>query len=466
MRAAASSERSDVAAAGSVGLWAAAVAVVPGGAAKLLVAGPAVLIATAWWAASKAHRWLTLFFISLLLTPPFPGPIGDAGLHVGPVFVVLGILIGTGRMCGWDRRIPPVAVAMCAFMAVLLLSVGFAALYSGPTIAMGSFFRVGLFGIGVYVFLYAASGPRDPGWHPLPFTRTLFLIATASALFACVDFYYQFPAPAGFEQQFVWLPDEVLRRAQGLFYEASTLGNFCAFFLVMIAVAFFRPREESPCSRTVLVLAGAVFTTALILSYSRASVLNVVTAIIALAVVRGVRFWKPVLLAALVLAAAALAIRFALPAFSASYWARISASFQYFGYSPDGVLSGRLQHWSALADFLTRNPWHVFFGVGYKTLPYSNFTGEAVIADNTYLSLLVETGVIGLISFLVLNLTILRSSLRAVRSRHSFFGEWIFCFWTGQMVQMLSGDLITYWRVLPVYFWVLGIAVRENESRR
>jgi hypothetical protein len=31
----------------------------------------------------------------------------------------------------------------------------------------------------------------------------------------------------------------------------------------------------------------------------------------------------------------------------------------------------------------------------------------------------------------------------------------------GQAVQMLSGDLITYWRVLPVYFWVLAIAARE-----
>jgi hypothetical protein len=34
------------------------------------------------------------------------------------------------------------------------------------------------------------------------------------------------------------------------------------------------------------------------------------------------------------------------------------------------------------------------------------------------------------------------------------------CFWCGQMVQMLSGDLLTYWRVLPVYFWVLALAVR------
>ena len=34
------------------------------------------------------------------------------------------------------------------------------------------------------------------------------------------------------------------------------------------------------------------------------------------------------------------------------------------------------------------------------------------------------------------------------------------------MVQMLSGDLITYWRVLPVYFCVLGMAVRETDGER
>ena len=29
----------------------------------------------------------------------------------------------------------------------------------------------------------------------------------------------------------------------------------------------------------------------------------------------------------------------------------------------------------------------------------------------------------------------------------AFFGAWIFCFWIGQLFQMLSGDLLTYWRV-------------------
>src|SRR3954465_6074227 len=105
----------------------------------------------------------------------------------------------------------------------------------------------------------------------MPGPSTLYLFAVGSALFACVDFYYQFAAPAGYGPQFVWLDSGVYRRAQGLFYEASTLGNFCAFFLVMIAVALTRPRRESPVSRAALIGGGAAFFTALVLSYSRGS---------------------------------------------------------------------------------------------------------------------------------------------------------------------------------------------------
>jgi len=31
-------------------------------------------------------------------------------------------------------------------------------------------------------------------------------------------------------------------------------------------------------------------------------------------------------------------------------------------------------------------------------------------------------------------------------------------------VQMFSADLLTYWRVLPVYFLVLAIAAREETA--
>jgi O-antigen ligase len=118
-------------------------------------------------------------------------------------------------------------------------------------------------------------------------------------------------------------------------------------------------------------------------------------------------------------------------------------------------------NWQAAIRFLSDQPWHAVFGVGYKTLPYSNVTGRPLIVDNMYLSMLVETGVVGLVALLALSAAILRTGWRAARhsdAAASFFGTWILCFWAGQIVQMLSGDLLTYWRVLPVYFWVLGTA--------
>ena len=343
-----------------------------------------------------------------------------------------------------------------------MASIAFATWYSGLAIAAGTAARVLLFGIGVYVFFYACYGPG--AGDPLRFTRALFWIATAGALFACVDFYWQFPAPAGYGPQFVWLSDRVVRRAQGVFYEASTLGNFCVFFLVMIVVALFRPRGESPCSRKWLALGAVVFSTALAFSYSRGSVVNLLVALAVFSRLRRVGTWRSLAVLAVCMALAAVAGHFLFPALAEHYWSRLKLSLEYVSSAPNGVLSGRISTWRTLLDFIGREPWHAIFGIGYKTLPYSEFAGGRIVADNTYLSLLIETGIVGLAAFLAMNAAILRSALRAARSanaRASFFGAWILCFWTGEMVQMLSGDLITYWRVLPLYFWVLAMAVRE-----
>jgi O-antigen ligase len=145
------------------------------------------------------------------------------------------------------------------------------------------------------------------------------------------------------------------------------------------------------------------------------------------------------------------------------YWLRLSNSAEYFFTATEGVLSGRVASWRTLAAWLAGNPWQALFGIGYKTLPYSSYLGGPVVADNMYLSLLVETGILGLAALVWLNIAILRAAGRASRSldaRASFCGVWMLCFWCGQMVQMLSGDLLTYWRVLPVYFCVLAVAVR------
>ena len=448
-----------------IGLWTAGIALVPQTSAKLLLAAPLAAAALGLWLLGASHRWLTAFFFAAILLPPLPLPGGDSGLSVAPFVAAFGVLAALLWSRIWRPWNHPVIGALLTFIGVLLGSVAFAMAYSGPAIAIGSFARVVLFCIGAFVFLWAYAGPRSATWDERRFVRYLFGLAVAAAVFACADFYFQFPAPAGFGDQYVWLQDAVLRRAQGLFYEASTLGNFCAFFIVMTAAAYLRP-HDGLISRPVLLAGGLVLTVALVLSYSRASMLNVAVAVLAMGLLRTNRI-RPLVRTLIVLAVAAAAIQLAYPQLSSNYWGRLLGSFSYFATSPDKVLSGRLEHWSALGEFIAAEPWHLVFGVGYKTLPYSSFIGAPVVADNTYLALLVETGILGFGSFLALNGLILRTSWRVMKSADptkAFLGEWIFCFWCGQTVQMLSGDLITYWRVLPAYFWVLGAAARHEDA--
>jgi hypothetical protein len=444
------------------GVWAAAAALAPDLRLKALVIAPPAAAALVLWTLAQPGRWLLLFLLAALLTPPLPFDLGNSGPHIAVVFAALGGFAGVLRARGWRFRPGPVNGPLIALAAVMLASAAPAAILSGADPALGSVARTALFGISAYAFFYTAYGPAPP----FASIRWIYGAAVAAALFACVDFYFQLPAPAGFGAQFVWLDSGVYRRAQGLFYEASTLGNFCAFWLAMILAAFSIPRARRPVSSAALAAGGAAFFAALVLSYSRASLVNVAVAACVLALRRrGELRWKRlVVLLAVSVPAGALLVWKLFPSFAEMYWLRISASAEYMFTATNGVLSGRVASWSTLGGWLAANPFHALFGLGYKTLPYTRYAGGPMVADNMYLGLLVETGMAGLAALVWLNIAVLRAAARASRSadpRRSFLGVWMLSFWAGETVQMLSGDLLTYWRVLPLYFWILGLAVRE-----
>jgi hypothetical protein len=349
-----------------------------------------------------------------------------------------------------------------------------AAMHSGLAVAAGSLARIVLFSIAVYLFLYLADGPGR-GLEASRIVRVLLWTGLLSAALACLDFYFQFPAPARFAPQFVWLPGGVFRRAQGMFYEASTLGVFCAFLLVMIA-AMATGGKKFAFSQRWLLPASVLLLSALVLSFSRAAMLS-------LAVSLGVMLWlerkhlglarRLVRLGALllgVLAAGGAALYWLLPEFAAAYLGRLWYSGVYLLESPNLILSRRLDSWSILAGYLKEHPWTLIAGIGYKTLPYTEALGEPVIADNMYLSLLVETGLLGLGALIWLHAAVftttwrwLRDSQRAGRwDERRLLGLWLFSFWCGLALQMMSGDILTYWRVLPAFFAPLAAGVRED----
>lgn len=421
------------------------------------------LLPVAWYVFSVPYRWLTILLAALLLLPPLPLPGGDTGPHPSVVLAAIGVLAGMANLERWRIRWTAVHTGFTAMIVAMLISLGFAALYSGAGIAAASAARVALFFIGVYVYFTSASGPdvMDEATTQR-LTKALFWIALAAAAFGCIDFVYQLPAPAGYEPQFVWLKSGVYRRAQGLFYEASTLGNFSAFFLVGAVVALAERRPLRTFSPLALRCGLPVFSAALLLSFSRASVVCAALAVIVLAILE-LRRWqgrRALVACAILIPVAAGVFALTLPEVAGAYWARVGFTLDRLLIAPDRVLSGRLESWGAIAGFIAEHPWQTLLGIGYKTLPYTEYLGKPVIADNMYLSLLVETGALGLAALIALNAAILITCRRAMR-KGSFYGKWLFCFWIGEVVQMLTGDILTYWRVLPVYFWVLAQATKD-----
>ena len=426
-----------------------------------LIAGALIGAPILWHAFASPRHWPLIFCAAVILLPPVPFAIGDSGAHPSLLIAAAGLLAGLVHAREWRIQSTALNAWLAALMAVFSVSLAFAVLYSGLPVAAASAARLLLLALGIYVYFTASQGPGRLTAHDAEATaRRLFWIAAAAALFGCIDFIYQLPAPAGFGAQFIWLDTGVYRRAQGLFYDASALGNFCAFFLVMSVTAL---TGRKLLARPVAAFGVVIFLAALMLSFSRAAIGAAAISCLALAALEP-RIWAKLWLALAVgVLAAATAVTFllVLPEIASTYLARFD--FGSGSATPERFFSGRLETWRAIAGFIAAHPWQMLVGIGYKTLPYTRHLGPSLIADNMYLSTLVETGVFGLGALLALTAAILRGSLGAAK-RGSFFGRWMFCFWIGEMFQMLLGDVLTFWRVLPACFWVLAQVANENAS--
>ncbi|MGA3023376.1 MAG: O-antigen ligase family protein [Bryobacteraceae bacterium] len=453
----------------AIALTAASVAVMPP-LPRVCAVGVLVSLPIMAWMVSSSVAWIGLFLGAVLLLPPLPAAVGNSGAHPALLLAAFGVYAAFLFGHRWTFGKSPIVVTAAVLTALMLASVLAALIYSGAAIAVGSAVRVLLFAIGPFVFMYVVSGPGQTlAASELGPAKLLFAGGVLSALFACVDFYYQLPAPSGYSPQFIWLADRVLRRAQGLFYDAGALGNMCAFFLVMVAAALLAPGRYG--LKRILAAVGAIpLATAMVFSYSRASVLNLVVSIGAMLFVRRqqVKWFRTAVAALAALTAVAVVVSSLAPGLTQWWVQRVQKTLELAFSASDAALSGRVSSWQMIASFTVEHPVRALLGVGYKTLPYSDVLGRPVIADNTYLSAFVETGIAGLAALCALHVAILRATYRAARSVNptaAFYGLWAFSFWVGEIVQMGAADLLTYWRLLPVFFFVIGMAVLKAQER-
>lgn len=396
-------------------------------------AASAVVVAGALWTVARPWRWCAGFAAASLLLPPLPLSVGGTGAHPALVFAACGLAAAV-RLGFVSKPRAPLETASFTFAAVIVASCGWAWVYSGWTVAVGSAARAGLWCIavfGVWDLSRGAAGRTAPDLAAA--SHWLFRFGGLTALWACVDFLLQIEPLPGFAEQFVWTSTGYVRRAQGVFYDAGQLGNVCSFFLIGLAAAAVRApagliRRWEPAA------AAATLTGALLFSFSRASILHLASGLFALVLLhRGSLVLRRAAGAGAVGFAAALSAALVLaPEFMRSYGERLSHSLLQAASDPVSVLGERWETWQALAEFFAAHPERLVFGVGYKTLAYVGVRGDPLIVDNAYVSVLAETGVLGLAALTALLVAVFAASARLARypdAAVAFVGVWSLCFW-------------------------------------
>ena len=426
--------------------------------AVLLLLLALVLVFLVMWKPSLS-AWHYLYISLVLILPPFYPERwgGDVPLFISHAILLVGGVVFLRRYQSFHWQPDLFTESLGGFLLALAFSLPFAFWLSGSSIGFASCLRFLLILQPFLIYLWLREFhlvATEQAFTKL--LRILLILGTMTAAYGIFDFYFPIPLPHPFADQYIYLLGGSIRRAQGVFYEASSFGNLCAFYWSLCLVTMSSPiRRQLRLPAMVLVLLAGVFTVALFLSYSRGSWANgIVTLGVFLLLQR--RFKLRLLFSAIIVSGVFLFLIYqGSPDLVTNFFERRLGPLLELWSNPNEATSGRWQAWKTMFAFFGEYPWLLLFGIGYKSVSSTNLFGSSLIVDNGYLSLLFETGILGLTSLLWFIGVFLRRLFRArqalsILRRH--YAAFLLAFWCGQMVQMLTGDILTYWRNLVVYF--------------
>ena len=422
-------------------------------------------------AISRPLILVLMLLLSLEVLPPvYIGAFGETPLY--PSFFLLPIALAVFILRLPDIRLAwdPVACGLAAFLIGTALSIPFAFWLSGTSTGVSSLSRwillahTGLIFCLIRGFAHEQSDEAQRRMYVL-----LFAGAILSAIYGIVDFLWPLPIAHPAADQFIWLEGAVLRRAQGPFYESSNFGNFCGFFLIAGAVAFFARKERDlGLPRTVLVSFISVLSLAVLVAFSRSIWASILAALLAsLMLSRSSRLPRIAGVVGAVLIPLWLVWMFWPGLWDYLVSARLGRLWQLLD-DPNYATSGRFDTWVRVVTIMRDHPEYLFLGIGYKTLPVTRLFHGEIVTDNGYLSLLLETGIAGLAGFALFSSAILRVCLRLARSTRgvpSFWATVLFSIWCGELVLLLAADALTYWRNMAIFVGLVALTLNLSEGR-
>ncbi len=246
-------------------------------------------------------------------------------------------------------------------------------------------------------------------------------------------------------------------RGGGYFGNAGAFGNFCAFVAVLCIYLITNRLGFADLMFACLTFGMSVL--GVVISDSRGALIALTVGAVIVLGLRVAHILRAGLVIGAVTFAAGAVLNHVKHGFLEYYVGnRLQHTLAKF-HSVVGVnetLGGRLTLWRNTLLLLFRHPAAWLFGLGYKSLPVlGTLLGIHVFTDNNYLQAFAEGGLVGIIAFLALLLTLYLTS-RGNALLLGVFG----CL----LISMVTADALTFWRSLALIM-VMYEGVRRGEGR-
>jgi O-antigen ligase len=405
-----------------------------------------------------SRRWLALTLLHgyTLFVPAIPTlPLGNLQVGALDLLFVLALPV---LVLQRHFRITLSILGLAGFCFTALVSVAII----DDSSRTGALLRaVRLIEIAMPLFL--ASSVRLTREEVRKLFRSFLIGGVTSILIGIVIFVFQIPF--GDVQRYRFPTGEMLDRAGGIFSDSSAYGHLVATWLIIglgTLPAFVQRRRATLLLRALIFLAIGGF--ALYGSVSRSAFLGLIAAACVGLIFPVPRSWRSAQLRVslrLALLSVLLAVAFV---FIAPHSAWRTATFinQRLVYGTFGALlnveeanritSGRIENWTNYLPYVLENP---LTGIGYKAL----ILERGIPPDNNYLSVLVETGLIGLALFLVfLGGTFIALFFAYLRGNP--FAWTLLLVWSAQAAMALAIDVITFWGTIPGLLVLTGVVLQ------
>jgi len=416
--------------------------------------------------------FIIVFLTVLIVLPPFFfTQTGETPVYVSSFLLPIAFAIVAVRWSDFQFGMDPISTGLFLFVFGTGASLPFAWWFSGSTIAIPSLLRWLMLAQTLLLYVLVRGGMRTrPGRAEKWLIPALIIAAVLGAGYGIYDFIWPVPIPHPAAAQFLYLPNGMLRRAQGVLYESSSFGNLCGFFLAVTSAAFIVRREKAIgvsmkfLPPFILILAGAV-----IVAFSRSSWANTMVTLMVFGLLTRRTRWRRTLVLLVALAVPLVFLAMYFPEVWNYLLGYRLGSLSLLFSDPNSASSGRFNVWAKIILILYKFPHYFLLGVGYKTLPFTRLFGQKIITDNGYLNLLLETGLLGLGGFMLFLNSTLKSFWKLSDSPNpliSFWATLLFAFWCGQCVQLMAADAYTYWRNMVVYVSLMALVMNWAEREK